>query len=167
MFDITKEAKPKFLRRDYPNVRTTRALRGSGWAAEESAIHIDADGKVIDDNAVHAFTRGQCHAFGLAVHKLTGFPLSGLWPKGREWQGSPGHVVAVAPDGKLLDITGHQGVDYLAAIGFHVGQIVSLDIKDVPHLQYYMEADVDAALPFARTVLEREGYGAYINEHSK
>jgi hypothetical protein len=161
MFDITKEADPQFGRRDYPNgYRVLPTLVGSGWATDNAKIHVDRDGKVIDDNAVHAFTRGQCHAFALACHKLTGFEIKGLWAHGREY-GSPGHVVVEAPDKRLLDITGHP-VKYMKTIGFHVGKVDSVPVEEVPHLQYYAKPNVGVALPFARTLLEREGYGAYI-----
>lgn len=164
MFDITKEAKPKFRRNDYPNgYRVVPTLKGAGWFAENSEIHVDKDGKLIDDNAVHAFTRGQCHAFALAVHQLTGFEIQGLWGAHAITQNSPGHVVTKAPDGRLLDITGHP-VEYMGAIGFKVARIAPVPVEDVPTLQYYMPPKVDVALPFARTMLEKEGYGEYIRE---
>jgi hypothetical protein len=165
MFDIKREANPKFLRNDYPNgVRTLPTICNF---FDTGKINVDRDGKLIDDNAVWAFTRGQCHAFALAVHKLTGFEVKGLWRES-DVEGlsvvdeqSPGHVVAKAPDGRLLDITGHP-LKYMKTISFHVGAITTLDPKEVPHMIYYFKPNVTAAIPFARTLLEQEGYGEHI-----
>lgn len=76
---------------------------------------------VIDDAALTAFSEGQCHALALAVAERTGWPLAailsdeccldldcctlesvdqGVCPCRLE------HVVAVAPDGSHVDITG-------------------------------------------------------------
>jgi hypothetical protein len=74
----------------------------------------------LDDDAIHTYTHGQCHALALAVHEETGWPI--------EWAGRPvcvfdedcppedwpdgtcpcqvDHVVVRRPDGLLLDAHG-------------------------------------------------------------
>lgn len=57
---------------------------------------------VIDADAVHAFTSGQCHALALALHERTGWPLRWL----EDDEGDPLHCFVETPEGKALDIAG-------------------------------------------------------------
>ena len=118
-------------------------------------LTIDAEGKVVDDNAIRAFTNGQCHAFALAVHELTGWELNGLhWPHN---SGSPNHCVAITPEGKLLDVLGLKAEANAKEIGWN--KRTPLTKKQIVEgLTHYIKPDLEAALPFARTILAREGY---------
>ncbi len=137
----------------YTNKRTIRIVFGQ-------EITIDAEGKVVDENAIRAFTNGQCHAFALAVHMLTGWEMKGLSRHGED-KNSPNHCVVVAPDGRLLDIHGKKAAVNAQIMGWeNQTPLTKTAIKR--GLRYYVKPDVKAALPFARTVLEQEGYGEYI-----
>lgn len=128
-------------------------------------ISIDADGRLIDDNARYAFTRGQCHAFALAVHKMTGWEMLGVnWP-GEDYDNEPGHVLTVTPDGQFFDIWGLKAAEYQEMV--HRRLRYPLDPKPVTeeeilNFQYYSRPNVKAAIPFAHTVLTKEGYHAAI-----
>ncbi|MGW7090016.1 hypothetical protein ACWGH2_41905 [Streptomyces sp. NPDC054871] len=73
----------------------------------------------LDDAAREAFTSGQCHAFALALHEVTGWPTTALLTvdcfqtdvmcDGSEEDECPcriGHIVVTRPDGAHVDITG-------------------------------------------------------------
>ena len=133
---------------NYTNKREVRIVYGQ-------TLTIDAEGRVVDENAVRAFTNGQCHAFALAVHELTEWEMCGLhWPHN---SGSPNHCVAITPEGKLLDIHGLEAEANAEEIGW-TGRTPLTKEQIVEGLEYYIKPDVEAALPFARTILAREGY---------
>ena len=52
-----------------------------------------------------AFTNGNCHSFALALHKLTGWPMFGLY-KDDEYPDIPHHIVVRTPRGAFLDVQG-------------------------------------------------------------
>lgn len=61
----------------------------------------------IDDEAKEVFTRGQCHALALELHRATGWELYGAYSEHqKEYGGTPGHVVVRHPDGHFVDIEG-------------------------------------------------------------
>ncbi|MFD6329166.1 hypothetical protein ACFWGI_06255 [Streptomyces niveus] len=74
----------------------------------------------LDDAARAAFTNGQCHAFALAMHEVTGWPTTALITIDFCLEGDPmctgvegdecpcriGHIVVTRPDGAHVDITG-------------------------------------------------------------
>ena len=129
-------------------------------------MEIDADGKVLDAAALKAFTQGQCHSFALAVHQLTGWTLAAIAfdtsEFGREdiYSGErdaePAHILCLTPDGQLFDIHGTGARRNLQRAPAH--RVQPTDEARVRSLQTYLKPNLEAALPFARTLLEKEGY---------
>ena len=94
---------------------------------------------IIDDDAVRAFTRGQCAELAVALHDRTGWPLRVLVQGANSWlsladdeavyaaarRGDPlpstylynlwGHVMVERPDGRLVDIYGARTPDTVLA----------------------------------------------------
>lgn len=60
---------------------------------------------LLDHEAVHCFTNGQCHALALAIHQRTGWPLV---QAGWNEADYPDHWLVRHPSGQLLDIVGLQ-----------------------------------------------------------
>lgn len=112
---------------------------------------------VIDRNAKLCFTRGHCHSFALAVHKLTGWPLYGLQSAYLRAAGdTPYHVVVKMPDGDFMDIGGGAALErweqhYIDHIPFPytAKQVMNFCKAD------YKLHEVEAAMPFAQEVLKR------------
>lgn len=114
-------------------------------------VKIRDNGKgVIDQSAVTAFTRGDCHSFAIAMHDRTGWPIIGI---GGETH-TPGHFVLYDPEiDDYVDIEGPGALDrwdYLARI-----MIREFDRTEVlaPPV-YYKNCDPELAKPFVQTVLE-------------
>jgi hypothetical protein len=118
-----------------------------------NSIRINKEGR-IDSSAEHAFTRGQCHALALALHKLTGWKLYGLYDR-NEWDNgeTPGHVVVRSPKGKYIDITGDNALSnwqyYWPEAEPHC--IREQDVLKLSTLDY-CEPAIDAAYPYALTL---------------
>jgi hypothetical protein len=117
------------------------------WGDKEP-IKVRADG-VVDRKAITAFTQGQCHAFALALHEISGWPIVGLF---NEWRkvigGTPGHCAVKSPYG-IVDIEG------LGAVNRHCYGCVKVVSKErVLGFQNidYMEPNVEVARPFARHI---------------
>lgn len=117
---------------------------------------------VIDAEAKYAFTRGHCHSLALALHKITGWPLVGLFPEFNPY--IPTHIVVRSPRG-LLDIEG-LGAD-LEWVGRRACNAVDMTEASVARLyaepDCYLEPEIDVAMPFAQRLLELhfngESYG--------
>jgi len=61
---------------------------------------------LITPDVEKAFTRGQCHAFSLALHEKTKWPIYGLFTEDElDAQETPGHVIVKSPWG-FVDIQG-------------------------------------------------------------
>jgi len=59
---------------------------------------------IIDDNALYAFTHGQCTSFAIALSRVTGWQMQAcVWA---EDSTGLSHVWCVLPDGRYADITG-------------------------------------------------------------
>lgn len=108
-----------------------------------------SDSGAVDYNAVRVFTRGHCHSFALALHKLTGWPMFGIGCT----PNSPSHCVVYCPQlDEYIDIEG-AGVKERWADQFE-RQFCALEAGQIPDLIGYREPDVESALPFAKTVLQ-------------
>jgi len=115
----------------------------------------------IDYNAERVFTRGQCHALALALHRLTGWELYGLYSPG-EWRRkeTPGHVVVKSPDGMYIDITGDNALEgwraYWPEATPHAlteAQVLEFEHDD------YQKPFIEAAKPYAITLFLLYGKG--------
>ena len=123
------------------------------WGDIEPTIDDDGFG-VIDRNAHIAFTTDQCHALAIAIHDMTGWPIRGLGISGTyEDLNSPDHCVVYSPKHCVyVDIDGvHKSVgrirrDY-RVVKPHISR------KQAHRLFGYKIPDVDAAIPFAKTIL--------------
>ena len=121
---------------------------------EGHPLMVDPDGfGIISPDAEHAFTAGQCHALGLALHEATGWPIvvDAPVPVIHQW----GHVCVLHPDGDLVDIYGKQPPEAKVGAygweGYH-----EIDPEDVPALPYAFDIPdwaMETARCFARTVL--------------
>ena len=61
---------------------------------------------ILNKEVERAFTRGQCHAFALAMNEKTKWPIYGLFSEDElEEQETPGHVIVKSPWG-FVDIQG-------------------------------------------------------------
>lgn len=137
-----------------------------GWFGEDETVLTPG---VIDDNARHAFSNGQCHALALGLHELTGWEIGGLqWcceacgSDSPEWCGCdadtlPAHVVVRKEDGELIDIGGT--VDF-AEWGSDFRPVDPDALTYTYPDQGYLVPDLDAGRAFAETVLSEYGYSA-------
>jgi len=108
------------------------------------------DGRgIINDEAVTCFTRGQCHAFAVALHDETGWPIIGIggYPE------SPSHFVVYSP--KIDDFVDIEGPGALRRDGGeHYQMLKEFDKKEAIRPRLYMPPNYEAARPFVKTVLE-------------
>jgi hypothetical protein len=107
---------------------------------------------VIDDDAVRAFTQGQCHALALALHERTGWPIRQL----ENDEGEPFHLYVETPDGRALDITGAHDRDE-----FRQAWCAAFDEPSTPEMAHKLPAtgvwrapDMGAARAFVAPLLE-------------
>lgn len=66
----------------------------------------------LDEGAWIAFQNGQCHAFAIAMHEHTGWPIRAVID---ESDGQPNHLYVLDEDGQGWDICGHMSEERLAA----------------------------------------------------
>jgi hypothetical protein len=117
----------------------------------------------ITPTARKVFKSGQCHALALALHEEAGLELVGLWTSGDNydpqgnWHSTPAHMAVQLPNGSVLDIDG-VGADYRWGKKYEAkvypmtkAEVLALETKD------YMEPNVEAARPFAKTLLSSLG----------
>ena len=115
---------------------------------------------VIDQRAIDAFTRGQCHALALALNKTQGWELYGLYPIGAydnypldidSGDLTPSHVIVRSDAGEYIDIMG-VGADCRWT---HRTELVPIQRKHV--LRYekidYLEPNMDVAKKFVEPLL--------------
>lgn len=108
----------------------------------------------IDDQVVDVFENGHCHSLALAINQLTGWPMFGLVaPAAHNKPESPGHVVVKTNKGAYLDISGKGALTRWR--GFHRNnvEVYPIDPEKANTLLNYLPANVEAAIPFAKTVL--------------
>lgn len=106
---------------------------------------------ISNEGVVHCFTRGQCHSFARALHKLTGWQLAVLCHHKGSVSRTGDHVVCITPDNKLADITGvwEQGTKWLS-----LNVLVKVKPSTVQKLGWDQQ-DIRAAMPYARNFLKR------------
>lgn len=118
----------------------------------------------ITAKAKKVFTQGQCHALALAVHELTGYQLVGLYSYYEDPEyNTPAHVVVRMPNGSLLDIEG-PGCE-----SRWPNDAIEVTKEDVLEFQNrdYLEPNLEAARPFARTLCKRYGLAPFTPEVTK
>lgn len=118
----------------------------------------------IDSAAKYAFTRGQCHALALVLHRLTGWKLYGLYSE-YEWtrkqagrKSTPGHVVVRTSEGKYIDITGDDAVQswYTYWPDSTPHPVTEKEVLEFSNIDY-CKPDITAAVPYALTLWVKYG----------
>lgn len=112
---------------------------------------------LIDDDAVTVFSRGQCHAFAIEMHKKTGWEIVGLFRGDWEFESNstPGHCAVRHPDGRVIDIEG-AGADERWENKYDGSRVEPQSLERI--LSYeridYRPPDLEGARPFVEAVLE-------------
>lgn len=84
---------------------------------------------IVDDEALRAFTTGQCHAFALAMHEATGWPIIAAAEPDHEWMTFE-EILPAAPVGS--DGARHMRGAYLSTYATHLFvQHPSGDLVDI------------------------------------
>jgi hypothetical protein len=105
---------------------------------------------VLNEEAEAVFTRGQCHALAIAINQLTGWPIKGVGYKS-DSPDSPSHCLNYCPDRKgYVDIKGlhKKPTDNFKVVNRNISQETARK-----YLSGYLEPNVRAAIPFAKTIL--------------
>lgn len=128
------------------------------WGGTEKVTIRDGKG-VIDEAASHAFTNGQCHAFAIAMHDLTGWPIIGIGGTeligigGTEPEYSPGHFVVYDPNlDSFVDIDGPGAEKRFDWIMRRRTEEFTREKALKP--EYYQKPNLKVAKAFAQTVLQ-------------
>ena len=113
---------------------------------------------VIDRDATRVFLSGQCHSLALALHRLTGWQIVGLYGWDDEFPLTPGHVVVRDEQGEYVDVEGRGALtryEKRIARGLKRDKVQVRDIEPEEYdmLEGYFAAQPDLAMPFAKTVL--------------
>jgi hypothetical protein len=69
-------------------------------------IKCDITSSSKEEEIKRVFSYGNCHSLALAMHKLTGWPLMGVYRKSDMYDGIPSHVVVKDPLGRYVDVEG-------------------------------------------------------------
>lgn len=119
------------------------------WDAKETLTVKDGKG-IIDEHASEAFTHGQCHALAIALHDRTGWPIIGVGGD----EETPSHFVVYDPKADtFVDI---DGPDAQERFPYEFERMIKeFDREYAIKPPYYLHADLKAARPFAKTVLEQ------------
>jgi hypothetical protein len=141
-------------------VTNKRVKIWGGWGWETTCtLTIDDQGfGVIDENARRAFMRGQCHALAIALHRLAGGTIKGI---GNLWDDpdSPSHCVVYYP--KLRRYVDIKGASKSAPkLNHQKTKVCNRHITERTargELVGYLEPNISAALPFARTIIRDLG----------
>lgn len=94
--------------------------------SEKGYAEVELRAGALDDNALFAFSCGQCHALAAAVHERTGWPVFAL-ARGNGRAEDPrvplDHLYVRTPDGRALDVTGaHDVRDFVGADGWRAAR---------------------------------------------
>ncbi len=130
-----------------------KAEAWTGWGdTVTKTLTVDNEGfGVIDEAATYVFSRGQCHALALAVHQLTGWPIKGVGDYS-DSPLSPGHCINYSPTHKVyMDIRGIRPKPHSTY------KVVNRRIhpKHIGNMAGYLEPNIEAAIPFAKTLLRQ------------
>ena len=132
----------------------------NGWMGGNRTTRLTPG--VLDESARDVFMRGHCHSLALALSELLPDAiLMGAWYGNEDLGGDLEHVFVCLPDGRMLDVNGatYEETDIIED---HAGWIEILDWEELQALLsrgYFRPAREDDAMPFARTLIEREGIG--------
>lgn len=108
---------------------------------------------VLNEDARHAFTTGQCHSLALALAERTGWEVVGLcWDE--DIPDAPHHVAVQASDGRLLDVEGW-GVEERWEHRWGTIDPGPVDIDYLVEQDYYRPTNIDAGRAFAEAVLRQ------------
>jgi hypothetical protein len=133
---------------------------GSWHRKIDAILTVDDDGYgVIDDVAVEAFRRGQCHALAIALHKLTGWTIKGLGRRDeQDAPDSPAHCVVYCPALRTyVDIGGKVSRGYYNKN--RGWKVLNRNVapRQVRKFRLYLKPNVEAAIPFAKSILRDLG----------
>ena len=115
----------------------------------------DAGYGVLNNTAITAFKRGQCHALALAIHELTGWPIKGLGRYDKQdAPDSPAHCVVWCPKLKMyVDIDGKVSRNYYR--NDRGWKVLNRNVSPsrAKTFKAYLKPNMRAARPFAKTIL--------------
>lgn len=140
-------------------MRTTNSVNYYGDWGQVQEARVNKAGN-ITKKVKTVYSSGQCHALALALHELAGLPLVGLYGDGDDFDeemgegySTPMHTAVRLPSGTVLDI---KGID--AQLRWRA-TVLPLSEKEVRGFEKrdYLPPDVEAAKPFAKTLLARYG----------
>jgi hypothetical protein len=121
------------------------------WGLHDT-IEVSDNGK-IDKAAKHAFMSGQCHSLALAIHRITQWPMMAL-VNGNDTVDCPSHIIVYSPEhDDYIDILGRGAVKRWKE-RYPEAQVAHVTPVDVSNFLHYHPANVEAATPFAETLLK-------------
>jgi hypothetical protein len=121
--------------------------------AEHRAIAVTPG--VLDERAIAAFGRGQCHALALALHDETGWPLRVL----EDEEADAVHVFVITPEGKALDAGGCLGLEEFREVWMaeYLEDYSRERVAQMHHWGGWREPDLETARTFVPAVLALQG----------
>ena len=126
-----------------------------GWVAKATLTIDDSGIGIIDEAALRAFRRGQCHALALAIHELTGWPIKGIGSPYADSADSPAHCVVWSPKlRRYIDIGG-----IVDRSEYRHWRVINRNVskRRLNNFRYYLKPNVRASRPFAKAVLRQLG----------
>ena len=119
-----------------------------------------------EEEIKRVFIYGNCHSFALAVHKLTGWPLLGVFRPSDMRDGMPSHVIVEDPLGRYVDIEGFRYPQEFEE-DWHATSIKPVNPWHIRAWirrrnktgSGYRPTRVKDSMPFARKVLESQPHG--------
>ena len=143
----------------------TNNINVDSWWGHHTLVIDDQGFGVIDSEAEIVFTRGQCHALALALHKLTGWPIKGAsYYRCSSWE-SPSHCLVYWREWRVyVDIEGVKKHPWIGRTKLVVSHRYLSPKRAKSGLGKYKKPNLRAAMPFARTILKQiaEKYGVVV-----
>lgn len=119
-------------------------------------IPVPNDGTITDD-VCHVFVSGQCHSLAIELHKLTKWPIFGLWNLNDNVLPGPAHCVVKSPKG-FLDINGLGAVEKMQGAwkttNVPVRKLTAKEIRDNLDNWGYLKPVPAKVKPFAKSLLK-------------
>lgn len=119
-----------------------------------------------DTDIVTHYTEGSCHVLALALHRLTGLPLSIMWDA-HDWHIEPGsddlgglrcvvHVFVTEEDGSVIDIRGRQSLSEMrtAMKGSDWEECYPCEASSAEHLRHLIDVTQSLAECGPREIAE-------------
>jgi len=114
-----------------------------------------------EEEIKRVFNYGNCHSLALAINKLTGWPLYGVYRAADMEDGLPSHVAVKDPQGRLVDIEGFRSQEEFEQ-DWHFAELKPVNPW---HIRAwirrrnqtgigYRKTRVKDSIPFAQKVLE-------------